>query len=152
MTSQEHKFYSNPEDRLIPRIFIGFFAALNFVLDAALGRYVSWNPSWMRYKYFITISDGLNYRISEYEHRTFKNDDLPDEHYLEEQDVYIQWNDIKSCKINKSERTLTVKDIHGNQIIIGEEFIEHLTIWSLIIEKAKQASPTADIDNLIIQS
>jgi len=186
MDVQEHRFYSNPEDRrisnkwlfvplitfvvmeivftvtlieremfnlqnmAIAQLAVLLFCALSSI-RALFGR--RWRPSpfKIRYNYRVIISDCLTRRTSEFENRSIENDGIPNEHFLDDLDISIQWGDIKSCKISKSERMLTVKDVHGKQIVIGREFEEHLTIWSLIIERAKQESPDADIDNLIIQ-
>jgi|GEM_PF-1570444 hypothetical protein len=124
---------------------------LNTILDG-VGIYVMWNPFWIRYKYYIIISDTLTYKTGEYERKTISADDVPDEHFLEELDISMQWEDITLCKVNKFPRKLTVQDNHGRKIVIGKEFKDYLKIWELIVAKAKKANPNdADVDNLIIK-
>ena len=140
----------NLQNMAIAQLAVLLFCALSSI-RAIFGRRWRSSAFKIRYNYRIIISDCLTRRTSEFEDRTIENDGLPNERFLDDLDISIQWEDIKSCKINKSARMLTVKDMHGRQIVVGREFEEHLTIWSLIIERAKQASPDAEIDNLIIQ-
>ena len=124
---------------------------LNTILDG-VGIYVMWNPFWIRYKYYIIISDTLTYKTGEYERKTISAADTPDEHFLTEQDISMRWEDITLCKVNKFSRKLTVQDMHGRKIIIGKEFKDYLKIWEIIVAKAKKANPNdADVDNLIIK-
>ena len=127
--------------------FISFLASIR----AIFGRRLRPSAFKIRHNYHIIISDCLTQRTSKFEDRSIENDGLPNEHFLEDMDISIQWKDITSCKISKAARLMTVKDIHGKQITIGREFEDYRTIWPLIIERAEQASPDADIDNLIIE-
>jgi|GEM_PF-5164658 hypothetical protein len=107
-----------------------------------------------RWYYWVEIRDNERVIISDcLTLKTRKSKGLFDsvEDSRPDENVIIQWKDIKSCKINKRRKRLTVKNIWGTKITIGREFDDYLKIWSLIIERAKQENPDADIDNLIIE-
>ena len=44
----------------------------------------------IRYNFHLTISDEINLRTGEYERRIIANDGIPDEHFLEADEITIQ--------------------------------------------------------------